>query len=197
MFSAIGASGRFLPFAVERPSVTPLLPPRALVKVSALALLFLASGCAAGAQLSPSSVVTETETKLALRELVDTFSILADQKEARAQTELFTEDATVTTYSGGESVSELRGREQIGDAFERFLSGFETVYHMNGQHVVELDGGTATGTLYCLVYLFDAAGGQRTIGVRYRDEYVFVGGRWLIASRTSYFDWQTVEEAGS
>ena len=166
------------------------------MRVWPVALLVLVSGCAAEAQLAPSSAMTEIEAKLALRELVDTFSILADQKAARAQTDLFTEDATVTTYSGGESVSELRGREQIGDAFERFLSGFETVYHMNGQHVVELDGDTATGTLYCLVYLFDTAGGQRTIGVRYQDEYALVGGRWLIASRTSYFDWQTVEESG-
>lgn len=141
-------------------------------------------------------VTNDSASKIALRELVDTFSILADQKEARKQTELFTEDAQVTTYSDGTAVSTLSGRKAIGDAFDNFLKNFETVYHMNGQHVVAVDGKKASGQLYCITYLFGARDGKKTkttIGVRYSDQYEFVGDRWLISSRTSYFDWRTVE----
>lgn len=42
------------------------------------------------------------EDKLALKDLVDTFSVLADQKETQAQTLLFTEDATVSSYMNGQ-----------------------------------------------------------------------------------------------
>jgi hypothetical protein len=137
------------------------------------------------------------EAKQALRELVDRFSLLADRKEARKQTELFTEDATVQTYANGSLVSNLSGRKAIGDAFEAFLKQFDVVYHMNGQQLVAIKGETATGELYCLTYLFSSKDGQRlktTIGVRYADEYKLVDGRWLISKRTSYFEWRTEEK---
>ena len=38
-----------------------------------------------------------------------------------------------------------------------FLAGFETVYHINGQQTVSIQGDKATGTAYCLVVLI---GGQ-------------------------------------
>ena len=56
---------------------------------------------------------------------------------------------------------------------------------------------TATGTLYCLTYLFSTQNGKKfkqTIGVRYSDQYALVNGRWLISRRESFFEWQTNEE---
>jgi hypothetical protein len=128
-----------------------------------------------------------------LRELVDTFSIWADRKEARKQTSLFTKDATVESIVDGKVVSSLKGREEIGTAFENFLKNFDTVYHFNGQHSVSISGNKAEGTLYCLVDLISTQDGKKInnkSGVRYEDEYVFENGRWLIAKRTSTFVWQ-------
>ena len=141
--------------------------------------------------------MSDVEAKIALKELVDTFSILADRKEARKQEELFTEDARVITYVNGAVVADLTGRQQIGDRFEAFLRNFDTVYHFNGQHLVTVNGNTASGTLYCLTYLFrtqDAKTFKQTIGVRYNDRYVLVNGGWLISRRESFFEWQTNEE---
>lgn len=132
------------------------------------------------------------EHKTALRELVDTFSNLADVKDAQGQTLLFTENALVETYREGASVSRLEGRLQIGEAFGRFLSNFKTVYHMNGQQTVTINGDTATGTLYCLTTLITADQTKTIIGVKYNDDYVLVDGKWLIAKRTSFFEWQEV-----
>jgi|SRR5215216_7041660 hypothetical protein len=167
------------------------------MKCLLVAIALLLTSLAAGAQTMKSGSTNvnmrEIEDKIQLRELVDTFSILADKKEVRKQTELFTENATVETYRNGALVSKLRGRKEIGNAFENFLKNFDIVYHFNGQHLVSIQGNQATGTLYCLTYLFGQENGKRvktSIGVRYNDEYVRENGKWLISKRTSFFEWQ-------
>ena len=166
------------------------------MKKSLLALLLCGPSLAYGAQNPRHSDMTQVEAKIALRELVDRFSLLADRKETLKQTELFTENAVVESHANG-SVSTLTGRKAIGDAFGGFLANFATVYHLNGQHVVSVKGNTATGELYCLVYLFSVENGKKwktNFGVRYNDEYTLVNDTWLISKRTSFFEWQTREE---
>ncbi len=46
--------------------------------------------------------ISEIEDRIAIKNLVDTFSILADQKETQKQTLLFTEDASSATYINGQ-----------------------------------------------------------------------------------------------
>jgi hypothetical protein len=156
----------------------------------------VAAPVAARAQNGPADLavrVQRLEDRDALKALVDTFSILADRKDVARQVLLFTEDATVESRSGGAPGSVLRGRQQIGQAFGAFLANFSTVYHVNGQQAVTIDGDRATGTSYCLVVLIGAENGRpvrQTMGVRYDDEYVRRGGAWLIAKRTSHFDWR-------
>ena len=85
------------------------------------------------------------------------------------------------------------------EAFGAFLSNFETVYHFNGQQTVKINGDRATGTSYCLVTLIGTENGKKmktNIGVIYQDEYVRENNRWLIAKRTSVFDWQDKRELG-
>lgn len=141
--------------------------------------------------------IQELENVRALRELVDTFSILADKKDIKEQVKLFTEDANVTSLLNGKVTSNFNGREEIGNAFELFISSFENVYHLNGQHVVSIDGDKATGKLYCLVDLISVQDGKRmknSSGVSYEDEYAYVDGKWLIAKRTSDFIWNESRE---
>jgi hypothetical protein len=85
------------------------------------------------------------------------------------------------------------------DAFGAFLKNFETVYHFNGQQTVTLDGDKASGVSYCMVTLIGVENGKKmktSIGVYYRDEYVRQNNRWLIAKRTSVFDWEDRRELG-
>lgn len=134
--------------------------------------------------------------RLALKELVDTFSNLADTKEVDAQLLLFTADATVESIRDGNQGSILKGHREIGDAFKNFLGLFETVYHQNGQQTVNIDGDKASGISYCTVVLIGSNNGQKmmtTMGVRYNDNYVRKDGKWLIAKRTSHFMWQDVK----
>ena len=56
--------------------------------------------------------------KQALKELVDTFSNLADEKKVAEQMPLFTADAVVNTYIGGELVFAMTGRAEIEKVFK-------------------------------------------------------------------------------
>lgn len=141
--------------------------------------------------------ISALENRVALKELVDTFSILADQKDVQKQMLLFTEDATSDTYVNGQVVSSLKGRKQIGDTFAAFLNTFETVYHINGQQTVTLNGDKATGISYCFVTLIGTENGKKmktSIGAYYNDEFVRENGHWLIAHRKATFAWQEKQE---
>jgi hypothetical protein len=135
---------------------------------------------------------SELEDKIALKNLVDTFSVLADVKDVKTQVLLFTENASVESFRDGKSISVLAGRKQIGDAFSYFLSQFEVVYHLNGQQTLTLQGDKASGIAYCLVTLIGTENGKKmktTMGVIYHDEYVRENGKWLISKRASNFTW--------
>lgn len=144
-------------------------------------------------------MTTMLEEKMALKELVDVFSVLADRKDTKTQAQLFTEDAVLKSYQGDKLISQQEGRSDIESACAGFLALFDTVYHLNGQQVVDVQGDRATGTPYCQVVLI----GENEDGIRmathqgvwYEDEYIKVGGKWLIANRTSHFTWADVKEA--
>lgn len=74
------------------------------------------------AQKTVEERLQQIEDRMALKALVDEFSILADRKDVATQVLLFTEDAKVETMNNGQAVSALVGRKQIGDAFANFLA---------------------------------------------------------------------------
>ncbi len=147
-----------------------------------------------------NKAMTQIEDKLALKELVDIFSILADQKKTQEQTLLFTENAEVVSIMNGKAQPALIRRKKLGEAFGAFLSLFETVYHLNGQQTVKINGNIATGISYCLVTLIGTENGKKmktTFGVIYHDEYAKENGHWLINKRQSNFTWTEKTEYGN
>ena len=129
--------------------------------------------------------------KQALKELVDTFSNLADEKKVAEQMPLFTADAVVNTYIGGELVFAMTGRAEIEKVFSTFLAPFHTVYHLNGQFTVtNLQADSAEAITYCQVHLVEEKDGKNIMqshSVRYQDRYVKQDGKWLIAHRIANF----------
>ena len=158
-------------------------------KLIFIIMIFSIIGCN---QKSGEIDLKNIENRIALKELVDTFSILADNKDTDAQTFLFTEDAQVYNYDEGKLTTILKGREEIGKAFRDYLELFETVYHINGQQTVNIDGDKADGISYCQVVLVRTENGEKVAlirGVYYNDEYTNINGKWLISKRTSNFVW--------
>ncbi len=146
-----------------------------------------------------NKAMNQIEDKLSLKELVDIFSILADQKKTQEQTLLFTENAEVVSIMNGQAQPPLVGRQKLGEAFGGFLSLFETVYHLNGQQTVKINGNSATGSSYCQVTLIGTENGKKmktTFGVIYNDEYLKINGHWLINKRQSNFTWIEKTELG-
>lgn len=134
--------------------------------------------------------------KQEIRELVDEFSILADNRDAKGQGPLFTEDAVLEFQMGPEGeVHEILGRDAIVAAFENTVgtgSTAKAVYHANGQLAVELNEtlDEAKGTNYCMATLVNDEDGMDVITtnyVRYADHYVKVDGRWYIKRRRTCF----------
>lgn len=124
----------------------------------------------------------------ALRDVVDTFSNLADEWRIHDQVvQLFTPDAIVNTHIGGQLVYEMQGHEQIEQVFSDFTKKFKTMYHINGQHTVTFHSETtASAVLYCLVKLASETEVQ-THSVRYLDDFVKQDGKWLISKRIAHF----------
>lgn len=149
-------------------------------------------------QENEGSRLQTIEDKMAIKELVDVFSNLADTKEIDKQVQLFTEDAVVKSYSDGELSSELKGRAALNEAFAGFLANFHTVYHQNGQQTIdELTENSAKATSYCRVVLVGESGGKQTkttMYTIYKDEFVKQNGVWLIKNRTSNFIRRETEE---
>jgi hypothetical protein len=81
---------------------------------------------------NPNGAGQDIADKIALKELVDTFSILADKKDTKGQVQLFTANGNVTTYVSGAEISNLTGRDKLDAAFAAYLANFDTVYHFNG-----------------------------------------------------------------
>lgn len=136
--------------------------------------------------------VLAIENKLALKELVDTFSLVSDKKDNVAQASLFTENGTLVSIMHGTTTTFL-GRKGIEEGFAGILAPLDTVYHHNGQHLTTVNGHHATGYCYCLATLIGKENGKsyiRTIHANYQDEYVKENDRWLIAKRIATVAWE-------
>jgi hypothetical protein len=130
------------------------------------------------------------QAKAELKELVDTFSNLADEKNIQGQMPLFTPDTKVKVYMGDNLLFDISGTKQLEEVFTSFTANVKRSFHMNGQQVVKIDGDIATGIAYCQVKLVSEEDGKEVIAdssIRYDDEYVRQNGTWLIKTRISHF----------
>ncbi len=134
----------------------------------------------------------QKEDKIVLKNLVDTFSVLTDVEDITSQVLLFTEDATIESFRGGQSMGKLTRRKQIGDTLSNFLTLFDVVYHINGQQTVAVEGNNGSRTAYFAVTLVGKENDKdmkTTMGVIYKDKYRCENGKELIALRESNFVW--------
>lgn len=139
------------------------------------------------------------EEKIAIKELFDKFSIFADQKNSFAQTELCTEDAILKAYQGDVLKATYSGRSQIEVACQNLYDINDTIYHLNGQQILEFtDDNNANGMAYCIVVTIGKNENGKLMqtmqGVRNEDIYKRVNGIWMIASRSAHFEWSDVKE---
>lgn len=130
------------------------------------------------------------QAKSELRELIDAYAILGDEKKIAEQMKLFTPDATYKAYMGDQLAANVSGTEQLEKEFAGHASFVKRYFTLNGQHTVKLNGDAATGVSFTLIKMVREEEGKEVLtdySVRYEDIYVRQNGTWLIKERTAYF----------
>ena len=125
-----------------------------------------------------------------LRDLIDTYAYLGDEKKISEQMGLFTPDTIYKVYMGGFLVANVSGTESLEKEFNGHASLVKTYFTMNGQHTVKIDGETATGVSFSQLKMVREVEGKDILtdySVKYDDKYVRQNGKWFIKERTGYF----------
>jgi len=67
------------------------------------------------------------EDRIAIKELIDNISILADKKDIHNQVQLFSEDAISETFVEGSLFLKLKGRQEMEQAFADYLKKVKVI----------------------------------------------------------------------
>ncbi|TRW21950.1 nuclear transport factor 2 family protein [Flavobacterium zepuense] len=130
------------------------------------------------------------KTKQELRDLIDDYAYLSDEKKISEVMDLFTTDINYKVFMGGVMVADVSGRENMEKDFNGHASLVKTYFTMNGQSTVQIDGDTASGVSFSQIKMIRDNGGKDVLtdySVRYDDKYVFQNGKWLIRERVGNF----------
>jgi hypothetical protein len=129
-------------------------------------------------------------TKEELRNLIDAYAYLGDEKKISEQMSLFTPDVTYKAYMGSFLAADVAGTAQLEKEFNGHASQVKTYFTINGQHTVTVEGASATGVSSSQIKMIRTSEGKDTLSdysVKYDDKYVYQNGKWLIKERTGYF----------
>jgi hypothetical protein len=131
------------------------------------------------------------QTKIELRELVDAYATLTDEKSISDQMRLFTTDIRFKVYFGDQLVSDISGTTQLEEEFNGHVSHVKRYFSFNGQHVVNVNGDDATGVVYSQIKMVrhDEEGKEvlTDYSVQYHDVYIRHNGKWFIQERISKY----------
>lgn len=133
------------------------------------------------------------EDKMAIKQLVDTFTLLEDEKNAAAQKMLFTNDSLMKIFINGQEVMNMNGPAEIEAFYQKYYNSFETIFHINGQQVLNLKGDRAIGRSYSQATIVEEKNGQKEFsqeGMYYDDEFRKTNGHWQFVRRTCHIVWK-------
>ncbi|MGW5071906.1 nuclear transport factor 2 family protein [Rhodococcus sp. NPDC004095] len=127
-------------------------------------------------------------------DLAGRYAVAVDDRDATALAALFTADAEFVqppalTRGAGEIVTV--GGDAIVAVVLDGTAHLHATHHAVHQSVVDVDGNTAVGRVYCQAHhLYRGRDGMRdnVIAIRYRDDYRRVDNSWLIARRELVVD---------
>src|ERR1700741_223522 len=129
--------------------------------------------------------IQESEDRLAIRNLVDSYAYCADTRDAQAQMALFTEDAKFIVYMDSKSstpTQEINKREDLFPVFDN-LNTYQTTMHFNGQStILQLEEEKAIGIAYCIAHHLTVENNVNKLmiaTIKYHDSFVKQNGRWL------------------
>lgn len=136
---------------------------------------------------------------LALNQLAYRYAAAVDACDVEGFLAVFTPDARLRSYhpDADEPFADLTGHEQLASIPNSMRHMFRHTTHMMTNHLVEVNGDSAAGTVLCTARhlsvdpLVPAA---LTVIIRYLDRYVKRDGAWCIADRQIRFLWSERHE---
>jgi len=131
---------------------------------------------------------------LELNQLAYRYAAAVDGRDVNAFLDVFASDGRMRSYHAGddEPFADTRGHEQLAYVPETMAKMFGLTFHQMSNHLVEVDGDTASGEVLCIARHLgvDPEDTMATIVViRYVDEYARRDGRWRITDRQIRFLW--------
>jgi ketosteroid isomerase-like protein len=130
------------------------------------------------------------QAKDELRNLIDAYATLSDEKKIAEVMGLFTPDTVYTVYMNGTQVARTDGTASMEKEFNGHAALVKAYFTLNGQHTVNVTGDTATGVSYSQIKMTRASEGADILtdySVQYHDTYVRQAGKWLIKERIGHF----------
>lgn len=127
-----------------------------------------------------------------LNQLAYRYACAVDTCDTQKFLSVFTPDARLRAYNPGETepFNDLQGHEQIAGVPETMRGMFERTMHTMTNHMIELNGDSATGNLLCIArHTRQGSDEVLIINLRYEDVYARIGGEWKIIDRQLRFLW--------
>jgi len=132
---------------------------------------------------------------VALNQLAYRYAAAVDACDAALFQSVFTPDARLRSYHPGsdEPFADLTGHAKLATIPNTMRGMYQATTHMMTNHLVEVDGDEAHGTVLCTARHLE---GQTSINViiRYLDRYARHQGEWRIADRQIRFLWSERHE---
>jgi 3-phenylpropionate/cinnamic acid dioxygenase small subunit len=105
---------------------------------------------------------------------------------------VFTPDARLHIYhpDANEPFASFSGHDEMRIIPGRMEDMFAQTMHLMSNHLVDVDGDKATGTVLCTArHLVKDRENSMNVLIRYIDEYIRENGEWKIADRQIRFLW--------
>ena len=119
------------------------------------------------------------EDRIAIRELIESYSDVVNRLDSEGMTPMWTENATWFLLG-----NTIIGKPAIQAAWNGALERIEYVSFLATPASIEVDGDHAKGSCYIKEELQLKDGSSRNIDGRYSDELIKTNGTWLFSKRT-------------
>ena len=135
------------------------------------------------------------EDVVALNQLAYRYAKAVDSCDVALFQSIFTPDGRMRSYhpDAEQPFADLTGRAQLAVVPDTMRGMYGATTHMMTNHLVEVDGDSATGEVLCTARHLEGATSINVI-IRYIDRYARHQGEWRIADRQIRFLWSERHE---
>lgn len=138
------------------------------------------------------------EDRFELRDLVDAYATVLDERDSRGFVGLFTDDGHLGVYEpdSDEPLSAYNGAAELENVME-MLHAYGPTMHLMANHRVRAEDDGAAGVVYCLARHLTERDGKLSdlvMTIRYVDRYRRTGDGWRIAHRKVVRYWNELRD---